>query len=156
MSDTPKSSFDRTALIESLVVMALAAVLYGVTYTFEKVPPFLAQGIQPTVFPRVILILMFGLAVIQAVKALRLTPADLAALKPPNSVPPIVFLTAALLIALPILMSLIGTFPTLVIFMPALAFLWGERRWILMALSFAGFIGFVYALFRLTMNVPLP
>ena len=63
---------------------------------------------------------------------------------------------AALLIGFVALMPVIGTFPALVLFLPALSLLWGERRWRLMALSFAGFAGFVYLLFRLIMNVPLP
>ena len=77
-------------------------------------------------------------------------------LKPKGPIPLIVVLTAALLIGFVALMPVIGTFPALVLFLPALSLLWGERRWRLMALSFAGFAGFVYLLFRLIMNVPLP
>lgn len=156
MTDTPQRSIQRTQLLEALAVMAFAAALFGVTYTFDRVPPLLAQGIQPTVFPRAILAIMFALGAIQAVKASRLTLADVEFVKPVKPVPLLVFLTAGLLILLPILMSAIGTFPALVLFLPALALLWGERRWKLMALSFAGFTGFVYVLFRLIMNVPLP
>lgn len=156
MPDAPQYSRDRTQLIEAFVVMGFAAALFAVTYTFETVQPFLAQGIQPTVFPRAILVIMFGLGAVQAVKAIRVTPEDLAFLKPKKPIPAIVLLTAALLIGLPVLMPLIGTFPTLILFLPALALLWGERRWHVMGLSFAGFLGFVYVLFRLIMNVPLP
>ena len=60
MSDASQPSRNRSQLTEALFVMGFAAVLYGVTYTFDKVPAFLAQGIQPTVFPRAILIIMFG------------------------------------------------------------------------------------------------
>ncbi|MDE0112590.1 MAG: hypothetical protein OXN84_09950, partial [Albidovulum sp.] len=55
-----------------------------------------------------------------------------------------------------ILMPIIGTFPTLIVFFPALAFIWGERRWLLMALSFSGFAVFIYALFVAILNTPLP
>jgi hypothetical protein len=156
MSDSSHPTVKRTQLFEALAVMAFAAAMYGVTFTFEKVPPFLAQGIQPTVFPRAILILMFILAMIQAIKAARLTPQDLSFLKPHKHIPKIVYLTALMLILLPVLMPIIGTFPAFAVFLPALSFLWGERRWTLMALSFAGFTAFVYVLFRLIMNVPLP
>lgn len=156
MSDQPKRAVDRTAIVEALFVMAFAAALYAVTYSFDKVPAILAQGVQPTVWPRAILIIMFGLGALQLVRAMRLNADALATLSATKPVPMIVFLTAALLIALGYLIPLIGTFPALVLFLPTLAVLWGERRWLLMALSFAGFLGFIYVLFRLIMNVPLP
>lgn len=156
MTDTHHRSIQRTQFLEALAVMAFAAALYGVTFTFDRVPPLLAQGIQPTVFPRAILAIMFALGLIRAINAARLSAADIEFVARTKSIPPIVFLTAGLLIVLPIRMAMIGTFPALVLFLPALSLLWGERRWKLMALSFAGFTGFVYVLFRLIMNVPLP
>ena len=147
---------DRTLLFESLFIMAFSAVMYAVTYTFDEVPAILAQGIQPTVFPRAVLIIMFGLAGLQVIKAFRVTLQQAAELKPMKSVPLIVVLTAGLLIAFAYFMPIIGTFPAIVIFLPSLALLWGERRWLLMGLSFLGFLGFAYVLFRLIMNVPLP
>ena len=147
---------DRTRLAESLVVMLVAAILYGYTYTFAEVPAILAQGIQPTVFPRAILLLLFGLALLQAFRSLRLTPAELARRTAPAPVAPVVGLTVGLLVAFAVLMPVIGTFPAVVLFLPALALLWGERRWLLMALGFAGFTGFAWVLFRLVMQVPLP
>ena len=42
------------------------------------------------------------------------------------------------------------------LFCPALAALWGERRWILMVVTFGAFIAFIYILFVLILNVPLP
>ena len=147
---------DRTLLLESIFIMALSAVLYGVTYTFDKVPAILAQGIQPTVFPRAVLGIMFCLAALQAVKAARLSVEDFAKVKALSPIQPVVFITAGLLIAFVFVMPIIGTFPAIVIFLPALAIVWGERRWLLMALSFAGFLAFVFVLFRLIMAVPLP
>ena len=144
---------DRQLLAESAVIMAFAAALFGVTFTFDRVPPVLAQGIQPALFPRAVLVVLFGLAALQAVRALRVSVPDVSAFKP---VPLIVYLTGAVLIAFLVAMPLIGTFPTLILFCPALALLWGERRWRLMAFSFAGVIAFIYGLFRLIMNVPLP
>ena len=82
MSHPAHRTIDRTRLIEALVVMAFAVILFAVTFSFKKVPPILAQGIQPTVFPRAILAIMFGLGVIQAVTALRPSAEDLEMLKP--------------------------------------------------------------------------
>nr|WP_306266171.1 tripartite tricarboxylate transporter TctB family protein [Pararhizobium sp. IMCC3301] len=147
---------DKELLFESLFVMAFAAFLFGVTYTFEEVPPILAQGIQPTVFPRAVIFVMFLLAVFQALKAIRLKPAEAEALKPHKRIARIVYLTGLVLIGFLMLMPLIGTFPTLILFCPGLAFLWGERRWLLMGLSFGGFLAFVYLLFVVLLNVPLP
>ena len=147
---------DAERVVESLVVMAFAVFLYGVTYTFDEVPPILAQGVEPTVFPRAILIFIFLLAALQVVRGLRLSPEKIARLKPCTPVPRIVYLTAAVLVAFALLLPVIGTFPALALFCPGLAFLWGERRWRLMALSFAGFIAFIYVLFVVLLNIPLP
>ena len=155
-SDAESRPVDRTLFLESIFIMAFSVIMFGVTYTFDKVPAILAQGIQPTVFPRAVLVIMFLLAALQAFKATRLTPQQVAELKPIKAIPPIVFMTAGLLIAFAVLMPIIGTFPAIIIFLPALALLWGERRWLLMGLSFLGFLGFAYVLFRLIMNVPLP
>lgn len=158
MSDgtSPGRNVNRELLAESIVVMVVAVALFGVTFTFDHVPAIFAQGIQPTVFPRAILVIIFGLAALQAWKAVNLSAKAFAALKPNSGIPSVVFLTAAALVAFLAFMPRIGTFPTLILFCPALALIWGERRWILMALSFAGFIGFIYLLFRVIMNVPLP
>lgn len=155
-SDASEKRIDAGLLVQSVVIMAVAGGLYGVTYTFDEVPPILAQGVQPTVFPRVLLILMILLAGLQAIKALRPSVAEIAKLKPYRPIPRIVFLTALVLIGFFVVMPIIGTFPTLIIFCPALAALWGERRWKLMALSFGGFIAFIYGLFVMVLNVPLP
>lgn len=147
---------DRSLLTESVVIMLFTVIMFGVTFTFDKVPAILAQGIQPTVFPRAILAIIFILAVLQAFKAVRFSNSVSGKLQPAKSVPLIVFVTAGLLTGFAWLIPVIGTFPAIVLFLPALAIVWGERRWILMVLSFLGFIGFVYVVFRLIMNVPLP
>ena len=136
--------------------MVLAVALFGVTFSFDKVPEILAQGIQPTVFPRIVLAIIFGLAALQFWKALDLPREAAAKHVPAMGIPAIVLKTSAALVCFFVLMPTIGTFPTLILFCPALAILWGERRWALMAMSFAGFIGFIYLLFRVAMNVPLP
>lgn len=147
---------NRELLIESLVIMVLATILFAITFSFDHVPAIFAQGIQPTIFPRAILIIIFGLAALQAWKAVNLSAEAVAGLKPSKPVPAVVFVTAGATLAFLILMPTIGTFPTLVLFCPALALIWGERRRVLMALSFTGFTGFIYVLFRMIMNVPLP
>ena len=151
-----RRDMDRRSLTEAGVIMAFASVMFAMTFTFDKVPEILAQGIQPTVFPRIVLAIIFGLAALQFGKALSLRADTSVGRVPAKGVPAIVFMTSATLVCFYILMPMIGTFPTLILFCPALAVLWGERRWALMAVSFAGFIGFIYLLFRVVMNVPLP
>lgn len=154
--DTGARNVDRQLLIESIVIMIFAAAMFAVTFTFHKVPAILAQGIQPTAYPRAVLIIMFLLAALQAVKATRLTAEDFALLTHPKPMKPVVFITVGMLIVFLLLMPILGTFLTVALFCPALALLWGERRWLLMGLSFAGFLVFLYLLFRVVMNVPLP
>lgn len=147
---------DRRSLTEAGVIMTFASVMFAMTFTFDKVPEILAQGIQPTVFPRIVLAIIFGLAALQFGKALNVRADASVERLPAKGVPAIVFTTSAILVCFYVLMPMIGTFPTLILFCPVLAVLWGERRWALMAVSFAGFIGFIYLLFRVVMNVPLP
>ena len=155
--DAGRRKINLPLLVESLVIMTFAAAMYGLTYTFDRVPPILAQGVQPTAFPRAVLIIMFVLAGLQAYRATALSGMDnIATLLPLKPVPLIVILSVGLLILFALAMPRIGTFPTLALFCPGLALLWGERRWSVMALSFAGFITFIYLLFRILMNVPLP
>ncbi len=151
-----RRDFDRRSLAEAGAIMIFAAAMFGVTFTFDAVPEILAQGIQPTVFPRIVLAIIFGLAVLQFRNALRFRPEAAIRHVRTKGVPAIVFTTSAALVCFFVLMPMIGTFPTLILFCPTLAILWGERRWTLMAVSFAAFIGFVYLLFRVAMNVPLP
>lgn len=156
---TPKAAeqaVNRTGLSEAIAVMAFAVAMFGVTFTFDKVPSSLSQGIPPTAFPRAMLILMFLLGALLAAKSLRVSPQAAAELKPLKAIPPIVFLTIGALIGFAILMPLVGTFVAMAIFLPGLALLWHERRWLFMGLSFAGYIAFAFGLFRLVMNVPLP
>lgn len=143
-------------LVESLVIVVASMALYAVTFTFDEVPPILAQGIQPTVFPRAIAIIMFGLGFIQAIGAIRLSAQQRAELKPYKPIPIIVYLTAAVLIGFAIVLPLLGTFPTLLLFCCGLSALWGERRWRMMALSFVGFAVFIYVLFIVLLGAPLP
>ena len=151
-----RRDFDRRSMTEAGVIMILATALFGVTFTFDDVPEILAQGIQPTVFPRIVLAIIFGLAALQFWRAFNLPREAGAGHVPATGVPTIVLKTSAALVCFFVLMPTIGTFPTLILFCPVLAILWGERRWVLMAASFAGFIGFIYLLFRVAMNVPLP
>jgi len=154
--DGTKHGVDRELLVESLVIMGIATVLFGITFTFDRVPEIFAQGIQPTVFPRAVLMLMFGLAALQAIKAIRLSEVDAEYLVPYLPIPKIVFFTGALLIVCVIAMRWVGTFPTLIVFCPTLALLWGERRGWMMLFGFSLFIAFAYVLFRIVMKVPLP
>lgn len=153
---TEPKGIDTKKLGEAIVIMLVSAMLFAVTFTFDHVPEILAQGIQPTVFPRAVLAILFGLAALQAYKSLNLSENEVSELKPIGPVPKIVLITSGCLIAFFVAIPIIGTFPTLIIFCPTLAFIWGERRWRLMVISFSTFVAFIYLLFRVVMNVPLP
>lgn len=128
MENTKQSGIDRPLLIESLVIICVSLALFGVTFTFDRVPEIFSQGIQPTVFPRAVLAIMIVLAVLQAVKATRLTDIELASLSPYKPVPRIVYLTGVLLIIFVASMRYVGTFPTLIAFCPALFLAMGRAK----------------------------
>lgn len=101
-----------------LVIIAFCALAYYLTTTFDRVPPILKRGMQPADFPQLVILLIAVLAAWLAVSDREPAPAPL---------PPVVFLTAGLLVVFPLL-ALIDLFLALGALGLALSVLWGERR----------------------------
>ena len=50
------------------VIIFISLILFGYTFTFDEVPEILAQGMQPTMMPRLIFSLIIFLSVFQLVQ----------------------------------------------------------------------------------------
>ena len=121
---------NRTDLAVSLVLLAVCGVLYYVTSTFEEVSPLFAQDVPPERFPRMLLWIIAGLALVlpfeQTLRGSQGKVLDKARSEP---IHPIAYITAGFLILVVVAIEWIGTYLALVVVCLGLPLLWNERRW---------------------------
>lgn len=125
----PASAFHRTDVAVAAVLLALVAFLYWTTFSFDEIPASLAQNVQPTLFPRLVL-LFIALAALalpfeHIVKRRQGIDVDQARRTPPK---PIVYVTAVAMFVFVAAMMWIGTYLALIALAGVLPALWGERR----------------------------
>jgi putative tricarboxylic transport membrane protein len=111
-------------------VLAICGLLFLRTFWFDTVPSSLAQNVQPTLFPRLVLIATAAIALIlpfEYGQKLR-QGIDLDAERRDRP-KPIAYVTAVALVVFVGLMPWLGTFAGLIIIAAALPLMWGERRW---------------------------
>jgi putative tricarboxylic transport membrane protein len=134
----------------ALVILAVAAVLYGLTWTFEDAPRALARGMQPREFPQIVIGLIAFLAVLILLK-----PEPLPS-SPRRTDWRTVGLTAAACVACVLLFEHAGVILTLILFAGVLPILWNERRYHLVALYAIVFPLAIWGLFRGVLGVHFP
>ena len=121
---------NRSDLAVSLILLAVCGVLYYVTSTFEEVSPLFAQDVPPERFPRMLLWIIAGLALVlpfeQALRGSQGKVLDKARSEP---IHPVAYITAAFLVLVVAAIQWVGTFLALVIVCVGLPLLWNERRW---------------------------
>lgn len=109
-------------------MIAVAAMLFALTFGFEKLPAGLAGGFGAEAFPRLVLGVITGLAVLLFVAG----PAS----EPQARIPAMVYYTAGALLAFMALVALVGMLGAMFLFLVGLGYLWGERRaWLLLLVS---------------------
>jgi hypothetical protein len=114
--------------VAAAAVIAVAAVLFALTFGFEKLPAGLAGGFGAEAFPRLVLGTIMVLAVLLALLPQSAEP------QPP--IPRMVYFTAASLLAFMAMVTLVGMLPAMFLFLVGLGWLWGERRaWMLVAIA---------------------
>lgn len=149
-------SVHRTDFVLALVVLAICAFLWWDTTTFAKIPESLAQNAPPTVFPR----LMLGTIIIMALllpfehrmKADGGEDIDRGREEAPK---PIVFLTAAVILAVVALTPWLGSFLAMVAVTALVPWLWGERRYGRIAAFSIGLSAAVWVIFAVLLDVNL-
>jgi hypothetical protein len=134
--------------IAAVAVIAVAAVLFALTFGFEKLPAGLVGGFGAEAFPRLVLGVISGLAVLLFVAG----PAS----EPQARIPAMVYYTAAALLAFMALVPLVGMLGAMFVFLVGLGYLWGERRaWLLLVVS-AALMGAIWGVFVRGFAVQLP
>jgi putative tricarboxylic transport membrane protein len=134
--------------IAAAAVLAVAAVLFALTFGFEKLPAGLAGGFGAEAFPRLVLGVIAGLALL-----LVFVPPPAEAHPP---VPRMVYLTAGSLLAFMALVPLAGMLPAMFLFQLGLAYLWGERRHLLILVVSSVTTGLLWAVFVRGFGIQLP
>ena len=111
-------------------MIAVAAVLFALTFGFEQLPAGLAGGFGAEAFPRLVLGVIAGLAVLLFAAG----PAS----EPQTRIPAMVYYTAGSLLAFMALVPVAGMLGAMFVFLVGLGYLWGERRaWLLLVVSAA-------------------
>lgn len=129
-----------------LGIIAFCAVTIAVTTTFERMPPILKRGIQPSDFPQLVAGLIIFLSLLMAWRE---------PVKAAEAVGRTTWGTLAL-IALFVAAATIDLFLALGLFAAALAVLWGERRPPLIALVGICMPLAVFFLFDLVFEIRFP
>ena len=134
--------------IAAAAVIAVAAVLFALTFSFERLPAGLAGGFGAEAFPRLVLGVIAGLAVLLFVAG----PAS----APETRIPAMVYYTAGSLLAFMALVPVVGMLGAMFVFLVGLGYLWGERRaWLLLVVSTAAMV-VIWGVFVRGFAVQLP
>jgi hypothetical protein len=130
------------------VVVAVAAALFAATFWFEKMPEGITRGFGAELFPRMVLGTIIALALLLA-----LTPASAA---PLPRIPPMMWYSAATLLAFMALVRVAGMLPAMFVLLIGLGYLWGERRHWLLVVSAILLMAAVWGVFVKGFGVQLP
>lgn len=136
--------------IIALVILILCGIVFGLTLTFDTVPAALTQGMGPAAFPR----LLLGVIVLLALVLAWLARGRTDEVREP--IPPMVYLTAAAMVAFMGLLWLAGTIVAMGAAVIGMGALWGERRWPLLVVSGVGLALSIYFLFTKGFGIQLP
>jgi hypothetical protein len=132
------------------VVITIAAAALAMTFTFDKVPEALMQGLGAEIFPRLVLTIIGILAGILAFQARGRTP------EPHEAIHPMVYATTATMVAFFVSVWLIGMLPSMFAFLVGVGWMWGERRLMLLIASAAVSCLFIWLVFVKLFGIALP
>jgi Tripartite tricarboxylate transporter TctB family len=134
--------------IAAAAVIAVAAVLFALTFGFEKMPAGLSGGFGAEAFPRLVLGVIAGLALLLLIAP----PAS----EPQARIPPMVYFTAASLLVFMALVPLAGMLGAMFLLLTGLGYLWGERRAGLLLLIAALVMTAIWGVFVKGFAIQLP
>ena len=129
-------------------VIAIAAALFAATFWFEEMPEGITRGFGAELFPRMVLGTIIALALLLA-----MTPASDA---PLPRIPPMMWYSAATLLAFMALVRVAGMLPAMFVLLIGLGYLWGERRHWLLVVSATLLMAAVWGVFVKGFGVQLP
>jgi hypothetical protein len=131
----------RTDVVVAGVALCGCAVAFWLTYRFATMPAAMVSGLGAEVFPRLVIGVIAFLAVL-ALFGIGNPP-----METPAPVPPMVWMTAAVLLAFVGAVQLVGMWPAAIIFLIGLGLLWGERSLWKLTASALALCAVLYGLF---------
>ncbi len=134
--------------VAAAAVIAVAAVLFGLTFGFEKMPEGITRGFGAEAFPRLVLGTVIALAIL-----LSSFSGNKDALP---RIPAMVYYTCAALLLFMALVPLAGMLPAMFLFLLGLGYLWGERRHGLLILNAIVLTAVIWGVFVRGFGVQLP
>ncbi len=134
--------------VAAAAVIAVAAVLFGLTFGFEKMPEGITRGFGAEAFPRLVLGTVIALAIL-----LFSFSGNQDALP---RIPAMVYSTGAALLLFMALAPLAGMLPAMFVFLLGLGYLWGERRHWLLILNAMVLTAVIWGVFVRGFGVQLP
>ncbi len=115
--------------VVALLLLAFVGFLFYATTTFDSVSPLFSQNIPPTMFPRMLLILVIGLTLVIPFEHILLKRKGKNIDKDRSDrVKPITWATIVVLTAILAASEILGTLLTLMSVCFFIPLLWGERR----------------------------
>lgn len=135
-----------SSFVVPVIILVFCGVAYYLTTTFDRVPPILKRGIQPSDFPQ----LVIGLI---AVLSLYLLWRDRE--PAPAALPRVVYKTLGLILLFPFV-SMIDLFLAIGVFGIALMLIWQERRAFALLISGILVPTAIFFLFDLVFEVRFP
>jgi len=124
------STLHRPDIFVAGIILVLCSLLFARTFWFDLVPDSLAQNVQPTDFPRLVLITVAVIALLipfEYKRKLR-RGIDLDSDRR-DPIPMAVYATSFALVAFVGITPWLGTFASLLFISAGLPLMWGERRW---------------------------
>ncbi|QPC44209.1 tripartite tricarboxylate transporter TctB family protein [Kaustia mangrovi] len=142
----PAALLPRDAVV-ALAILVFCAVAYWLTTGFDEAPAAMAQNIQPSTFPQLVITVMAVLAGVIFVQSFAAPQKTLA------RVPPLVPVSAGVMVAFVTAFQTLGIVPAMVLMCLGLPALWGERRWGLVIAFAVLFPAAIYGLFAGLLDV---
>jgi hypothetical protein len=136
-------------MLDAIVIVIVSVILFWITTTFEEVPEIVAQGIQPDLFPQIIISLIVFLAIVMAYQGR-------AKNKTAKSIKPMATYTAIFVLLFAVSIHWIGSVPAMIFACVALPLLWGERRYVGILIFAILFPIGVYLLFTKALDIRFP
>ena len=132
------------------VIISITLLLYIYTFSFDEVPEILAQGMQPTMMPRLIFSLIILLSLFQIYQNKNLIDEKKETIKS-NA-----FITFGFIVFIILIADKLGFFLTILLFTFVTPLLWQRKDKLLVLIYSIGMTIFVFVFFTLVLQLKFP